>query len=96
MDNVSLDAAYPNPFSQIINIKVNIPATQHVSVKVYDILGHEVATLADENLSQGVHSFYWDGNSKNGSSLGNGLYLIRLQTEKQSLARSIVLTRNSN
>ncbi len=94
INNVSIDAAYPNPFSQITSIKVNIPATQHVSAKVHDISGHEVATLADENLSPGVHTFYWNGNSTDGSSLANGLYLIRLQTEKQSLSKTVVLSRN--
>ncbi len=94
INNVSLDAAYPNPFNQITNIKVNIPASQHISLKVYDILGHEVATLTDENLSPGEHTFYWDGKNKDGSLLANGLYLIRLQTEKQSLAQIIILLRN--
>ena len=93
MNNVSLDA-YPNPFSQITGIKVNMPATQHVSVQVYDLLGNVVALLADENLSPGEHIFYWEGNSKNGSSLANGLYVIRLQTENQSLSKTVVLSKN--
>ena len=94
MDNVSLNAAYPNPFSDMTSIGFNIQATQHVSVKVYDMLGHEVAILTDENLSQGEHTLYWDGNDKDGSSLANGLYLIRLQTENQSLSKTVVLSRN--
>ena len=94
INTVSLDAAYPNPFSQITNIKVKIPATQHASVKIYDLLGHEVAVLTDENLSPGEHIYYWNGNDKEGSALGNGLYLIRLQTENQSLSKSVVLSRN--
>ena len=94
INTVSLDAAYPNPFNQMTTIKVNIPATQHVSMKVYDLLGHEVAILTDENLSPGEHIFYWEGNSKNGSSLANGLYVIRLQTENQSLSKTVVLSKN--
>jgi hypothetical protein len=94
INNVSLNAIYPNPFSQITNIKVNIPATQHITVKVYDLLGHEVSILTDENLSPGAHTFYWDGKSKDGSFLANGLYLIRLQTENQSLSKTVVLSRN--
>ena len=94
VNNVSLDAAYPNPFNQITSIKVNIPASQHVSVKIYDLLGYEVAILTDENLSTGEHTFYWNGNNKDGSFLANGLYLIRLQTENQSLSKTIVLSRN--
>jgi hypothetical protein len=94
IDNASLEAAYPNPFSQITNIKVNVPASQHIALKVYNLLGSEIAVLTDENLSPGMHMFYWDGKNKNGSSLPNGLYLIRLQTEKQSLSKSVVLSRN--
>ncbi len=93
INNISLDAAYPNPFNQITSIKVFIPATQFVSVKIYDLLGNEVSTLANENLSPGGHIFYWDGNNKTGSSLASGLYIVRLQTENQSLARSIILAR---
>lgn len=94
INNVTLDAAYPNPFSQVTHVNVNIPAAQRISVNIYDVLGNEVATLANDNFSPGVHTLYWDGKGANGVALANGLYMVRLLTENQSLSKSIVLQRN--
>jgi hypothetical protein len=94
IDKISLDAVYPNPFTDVVHLNMDIPASQHVTVKVVDLLGREVATLVDQNLSPGVHELSWNGINQEGALLPNGIYLIRLQTDNQSLTRSAVLARN--
>jgi len=73
---------YPNPFNPITNIKFQIPSTKlgfgisdlrFVSLKVFDVLGREVATLVDEALQPGTYETRFDG-----SNLGSGVYFCRL------------------
>ncbi|MBU2554332.1 MAG: T9SS type A sorting domain-containing protein, partial [Bacteroidetes bacterium] len=66
---------YPNPFNPVTNIKFHIPKTTHVTLKVFDILGREVATLVNEVKEVGVHhSEFHIPNS----ALCNGVYIYKL------------------
>jgi S-formylglutathione hydrolase FrmB len=65
---------YPNPFNPSTQITISIPEAAHISLKVYDVLGSEVETLADEEMSAGVYSFRYDG-----SGLSNGVYFCRME-----------------
>jgi hypothetical protein len=49
----SLEQNYPNPFNPTTNIKFQIPSTSFVSLRVFDMLGREVATLANEEMRPG-------------------------------------------
>jgi hypothetical protein len=64
---------YPNPFNPGTQISYSIPNRNHVTLKVYDMLGHEIATLVDEELSAGTYQTHFDG-----SGLSSGLYYYRL------------------
>ena len=64
---------YPNPFNPSTVISWQIPVSSHVSLKVYDILGNEVATLVNENKETGFYETKFDG-----SSLASGMYIYRL------------------
>jgi hypothetical protein len=69
-----LSAAYPNPFNPTTSIGFSLKSDARVQVKVYDILGREVATLADGMRPAGHHSVVW-----NASSVSSGVYLVRLE-----------------
>jgi len=66
----ALGNVYPNPAHGTARIDFSIPRSQNVTIKVYDILGHEVATLADGQFANGSHSIDF-----NTSELKAGLYL---------------------
>ncbi len=68
-----LEQNFPNPFNPTTIINYQLPMTSHVSLKVYDILGREVATLINEKQSSGTHSITF-----NASSLSSGVYFYRL------------------
>uniref|UniRef100_A0A832LJY3 T9SS type A sorting domain-containing protein n=1 Tax=Ignavibacterium album TaxID=591197 RepID=A0A832LJY3_9BACT len=65
---------YPNPFNPVTTIQFSIPQTSNVTLKVYDIIGNEVATLVNEEKDRGVYSVNFDA-----SHLASGMYLYRLQ-----------------
>lgn len=70
----SLSQNYPNPFNPLTNIEYTIPEASFVQLKVYDILGKEVATLVNEEQSAGTYRA--DFTAEN---LASGLYITKLQ-----------------
>lgn len=69
-----LSQNYPNPFNPETSIKFSIPKESNVSLKIYDVLGNEVATLVNEVKQAGVYNVNF--NAKN---LTSGLYIYKLQ-----------------
>ncbi len=66
-------AAYPNPFASRTTLGFGLPAATEVRLAVYDVLGREVAVLADGRLEAGAHEVAFDG-----AALPAGTYLVRL------------------
>ncbi len=72
----SLSQNYPNPFNPSTKIKFEIPFGSFVTLKVYDILGKQVASLVNEDLSEGLHEVEW-----NASSYASGIYFYKLNAQ---------------
>jgi len=66
---------YPNPFNPSTSIKYAIPSAQYASLKVFDVLGNEVATLVSEEKPAGSYEITF-----NAANLPSGVYFYRLQT----------------
>jgi len=79
---------FPNPFNPSTLIRYDLPARQYVSLKVYNILGYEVATLADGMQGPGEMSVRW-----NAVGLSSGVYLYRLQIGGTVTTRKMMLIR---
>ena len=77
---------YPNPFNPITTIKYEIPKEGLVSLKVYDILGSEIATLVNEEKSVGRYEVNF-----NASSLSSGVYLYRIQVNDFINVKKMIL-----
>jgi subtilisin family serine protease len=84
----SLAQNYPNPFNPSTIISFSIPASEFVTLKVYDILGTEVATLMNERKEPGVYTINF-----NASQLASGMYLYRLQAGSFIETRKMMLMR---
>ena len=82
----SLSQNNPNPFNPITNIKFDIPEEGFVSLKVYDIVGKEVATLVNEVKPAGSYIVKFDG-----SNLSNSVYYYKMQTGDFFEVRKMVL-----
>ncbi|MBU1706964.1 T9SS type A sorting domain-containing protein, partial [bacterium] len=70
----ALHQNYPNPFNPTTTIRYDVKQTGLVSVKVFDILGREVAVLVSGTVSAGFHKVTWDA-----QGLPSGLYLCRME-----------------
>jgi hypothetical protein len=82
-----LEQNYPNPFNPVTRIKYQLAAQAHVTLKVFDVLGREVATLVNEVKQPGSYTVQWDG-----SGVASGVYFYRLVAgEFQSIKKMIVL-----
>jgi mannose/cellobiose epimerase-like protein (N-acyl-D-glucosamine 2-epimerase family) len=78
---------YPNPFNPTTTIQYELPRDHLVTVRVYDLLGREVASLVDGVQTAGTHTVTW-----NAAGLASGVYLYRLTAGGSSVTRtSIVL-----
>ena len=73
--NISLYQNYPNPFNPSTLIKYQLPVSDNVTIKVYDVLGNEITTLVDEFKPAGSYRISFDA-----SKLSSGVYFYRLQT----------------
>jgi hypothetical protein len=79
---------YPNPFNPSTVIRYTLSVHSQVSLKVYNLLGQEVATLVNEEQAAGSYATTFDA-----SGLSSGLYFYRLTTPEKSLARKMVILR---
>ena len=77
---------YPNPFNPATTIKFRINSRQNVSIKVYDILGNEIATLVNEVKEIGSYEVNF-----NGENLASGVYFYRVITEKETSTMKMIL-----
>ncbi|MGB9696337.1 MAG: T9SS type A sorting domain-containing protein [Ignavibacteria bacterium] len=88
IDKFSLEQNYPNPFNPITKIRFTIPNNGYVSLKVFDVLGKEIATLISSNLTAGTYSYDFDG-----SKLSSGTYFYSLEANGLKATRKMVLVK---
>jgi photosystem II stability/assembly factor-like uncharacterized protein len=82
----TLKQNYPNPFNPSTIINFHIPENGHVAMKVFDLLGKEVATLIDEIKEAGSHSVLFDA-----SLLSGGIYFYTLRSGNYSATKKLTL-----
>ncbi|MDP8208457.1 MAG: T9SS type A sorting domain-containing protein, partial [Candidatus Electryonea clarkiae] len=82
----SFDGAYPNPFNQTLTVRFSLLETAIIRVKIYNLLGQEVAELADLPMSAGRYALPF-----NGSELSSGMYFLKFNAGPLHETRKIVL-----
>ncbi|WP_158551394.1 T9SS type A sorting domain-containing protein [Rhodohalobacter sp. SW132] len=86
--HMALKQNYPNPFNPATNITFELNNPGQVTLKVYDMLGKEIATIADGHYNSGQHHVNF-----NADGLSSGMYLYRLQTADRSITRTMTLVK---
>jgi hypothetical protein len=84
----ALHQNYPNPFNPSTTISFDLPSKSFVTVKIFDLMGREVATIAHGELQAGRHQRQW-----NAEALSSGIYFCRLQAGSFTETRKLILLR---
>ena len=87
----ALGQNYPNPFNPSTVIPYQIPASAHVRLEVFNLLGQRLATLVDGVRSAGAHMAQWDATDAAGRAVGAGVYIYRLSSGGMTVSRRMVL-----
>lgn len=85
-DAYALHQNFPNPFNPTTAIRFSVPNSSVVTLKVFDLLGKEVATLVNERKSPGTYLVEFDG-----THLPSGIYLYRLEAKNFSDTKKVIL-----
>jgi len=85
-EGIALHQNYPNPFNPETTIAFDVPESMNVTVKVYDMLGKEVATLLSETLPAGNHQVQW-----NASGMPSGVYIYQLRAGRHTYTKALSL-----
>jgi hypothetical protein len=84
----SLQQNFPNPFNSVTVISYQLAVNSFATVRVYDLLGREVATLMNEEKSAGSYTVQWDA-----THIASGVYFYRLQAGAFSDTKKLLLLR---
>jgi hypothetical protein len=84
---------YPNPFNPSTAIRFELKEPARVVVRIFDVAGRLVETLADRTFTPGSHDLRWDGCDRNGSMVASGIYFIRLDSSTYTMTQKAILLR---
>ena len=89
-----LSQNFPNPFNPETTIRYGLPREEQVTLKIYNILGKEVATLlSNERKAAGNHVAIWDGRNRRGQLVASGIYVYQLRAGDFSAIRKMAYVR---
>ena len=79
---------YPNPFNPTTTIPFSLPSRSFVTLKIFDVMGRDVARIVSEEMPAGSYLKQW-----NASGLSSGMYFYRLQAGRYAETKRLVLLR---
>jgi hypothetical protein len=84
----ALSQNYPNPFNPATTIAFSLPATRFVMLKIFDVLGKEVATLIENKMAAGNYAVRWDA-----ATMASGMYIYQLKAGEYTATKKLMLLR---
>ncbi len=90
----ALHQNYPNPFNPTTMINFDLPERSMVTLKVFNVLGQEIAVLANGvEYKAGFHSIVWNGKNLNGKTVSSGTYIYAIKAGHNATSKKMVLIR---
>ena len=84
---------HPNPFNPSTTIRFGVPAPARVTLRVYDVAGRVVRTLAEGDRPAGEYDVAWDGRDDRGVAVAAGVYFYRVAAGEQTVTRKMILVK---
>ena len=88
-----LSQNFPNPFNPSTTFEYDLPRNCDVTIKIYNILGQEVATLLSEQKEAGRYKISWDGQDKDGEKVSTGIYFYRIKAGDFEESKKLLLVK---
>ncbi len=85
-DKFALEQNYPNPFNPTTKIRFDIPTTEFVTLKIFDVTGREIRTVVNEKLNAGIYEREFDG-----AGLTSGIYFYRLEAGDFKATKKMIM-----
>jgi hypothetical protein len=85
-EGFTLEQNYPNPFNSATTITFSLLKHTHINLKIYNILGQEIATLVNQEMNSGIHRISWKA-----QNLSSGIYFYKLTGSNFSQVKKMVL-----
>ena len=92
--HVEIGNNYPNPFSTVTTIPLEINQRSSISIEILDIRGAKVKTLVSQVFEPGTITIQWDGTDYHGNKLPSGIYLYRLITESNIQTKRLIFIKD--
>lgn len=90
-ETFTLSQNYPNPFNPSTKFDFALPVKSHVAISIYNVLGQNIKTLVDGEYAAGYYTADWDGTTDVGSMAASGIYFYRMETDKYSATKKLML-----
>jgi hypothetical protein len=75
---------FPNPISDATTISFSLDQSRNVTLKIFDVTGRLITTLANETMNAGDHQLQWNAKNANGNPLNTGIYFLKMETPDHS------------
>jgi len=88
-----LEQNYPNPFNPTTTIRYGLPEDGHVTLKIFNTLGQEVATLVNSDQIAGIRSVVWNSTNSSGNLVSSGVYFYQIRAGSFTQIKRLLLIR---
>ena len=92
-DEFALFQNYPNPFNPSTQISFDIPKSEFITLRIFNLLGQDVKTLTSKIMNPGRYTFEWDGKDLLSSDVASGVYFYELRGESFTSRKKMLLIR---
>jgi parallel beta-helix repeat protein len=90
---IEIFPAYPNPFNPSTKFSFILQKPTKVKIDIFNILGENINTILENDLSNGFHQAEWNGKNSNGQNVGSGIYFYTIEADNRIISNKIILIR---
>jgi hypothetical protein len=87
----ALSQNVPNPFNPTTQVSFSLPKAANVNLTIYNVLGQQVKTLVNQEMSAGVQTIEWDGTDNSGRTVASGVYFYRLSADEFQATKKMLM-----